>query len=170
MSDAVSVDLARSMRIIEIMDDFKTYLSWIASVQTSPLGQYYNDTCDLVLQQCKTEAHQLLHEPFEALNAPLRRQDRHKAQLRWYVFRDSHALTDCKLEFDADTDLSIRILTDATVRRHRACHLQLRMEMLLQWAASRRAMLHDRASQSFDVTRLHRIDSHLQTVSQRRRT
>ena len=85
MSDAVTVDLARSMRIIEVMDDFKKYLSWIASVQTSPLARYYNDTCDLALQRCKAEAHQLLSEPFEALAVPVRTQDQSKSQLRWYV-------------------------------------------------------------------------------------
>jgi len=170
MSDLASVDLARSMRIVEIISDLENHLSWIASVQTSPLVQYHNDACDIVLQQCKAEANQLLCEPFKTLDTSIRTQDRHRAQLRWYVFHDCHAFTHCKVDFVTKTDIFTRILTDATVRRYRAYRLQLRMEVLLQWAASRRAVLHDRDSQSFDVTRLHRIDSHLQTVSRRRRT
>ena len=170
MSDAVPVDLARSRRIVEIMSDFEKLLSWIASIQISPHVQYYNDPCNVVLQHCKVEAHQLLCEPFEAFDTPARTQDRCKVQLRRYVFHGSYAFTACKLDSVANTDPSIRILNDATVRRHRAYRLRLRMEMLLQWAASRRAALHDQTSQSFDVTRLHRIDAHWQTVSRRRRT
>lgn len=168
ISDAVPVDLARCMRIVEIVGDLQKYLSWIASVQTSPIAYCYDNTCDLVLQQCKVEAHQISYEPFEALSTPIRTEGRHIAQLNWYVVHGSRAFPDCKLDFDANTDLSIRILTDATVRRYWECRLQLRMEVLLRWAASRRAVSYDQPS--VDITRLHRIDAQFQTVSRRQKT
>ena len=73
--------------------------------------------------------------------------------------------TDCELTSDAATDFFIRIMIDATVIRYRACRLCLRMQVLLQWAAYRRAAFRNQSSQASDITRLHRIDAHIQTVS-----
>ncbi|TKA63957.1 hypothetical protein B0A55_09505 [Friedmanniomyces simplex] len=116
---ADGLNLARAMRVAEIMNDYRNIQNFMAAIRASPSAEEYNEEGYLVLRRCVAEAQALLAQPFQTLNTGRGDEEHDKMHLRRYR----------------------SIIVDAAMRRFRAQKIYLRATAALRWVNSRAAVL-----------------------------
>ena len=76
------MDLARAIRVTEIINDYYNILRCIASTRVSPSAEEYHEYGYVVLRECAMEAEALLLQPFQVQNDVRRDEEQDKAHLR----------------------------------------------------------------------------------------
>ncbi|EEH44325.2 uncharacterized protein PADG_00614 [Paracoccidioides brasiliensis Pb18] len=126
---------ARALRVIEIMNDFRTLQIHILQLRLNlPTGEGFEEG-HVLMTQCVGEAQSLLNQQYnvQQTQASSSEGDVEKAQLQW-------------------------VICDASVRRFRAHRIYLKMSAARRWMMGRAQVL-----QGQKVTPLHTVD--LQAVS-----
>ena len=61
---ADGLNMARAMRVSELMTDFRNIQTYMASIRASPSAEEYNEEGYQVLRHCVAQSHQLLQQGF----------------------------------------------------------------------------------------------------------
>lgn len=156
---------ARALRVLEIMNDFRTLQVHITSLTTraeaSPPDQsaYYLDGY-VVLRQCSAEGQAILathYNPGSIGIEPGQVSDseKQKATLQRYILQT---------EIHMKMTNSFRIILDASTRRFQAHKIYLRAAAGMRWVQLRKQALSGNLSPNTKATAMSRIDQRLREV------
>lgn len=167
---------ARAMRILEIMNDFRTLQLHISShvtrAQANPPDDtsYYHDGY-VVMRHCSAEAQAILATHFNPGNLGTQAGgagdgEVQKATMQRSVILTAHAAAlGQSFIFGNNTDEQSRIILDASTRRFQAHKIYLRAAAATRWAQMRQQILRGEKPNSRHVNALRAIDQRLRDVS-----
>ena len=102
------------MRISEIMGDFRSIQTYVASIRANPSAEAYNEDGYVVLREGAAQAQALLSQPFAVqAGSTGGDEEQDKAHLRRRVHCD-------RTQALERSDRSCRIIVDAATRRFQA--------------------------------------------------
>ncbi|KAI4135237.1 MAG: hypothetical protein LQ347_000844 [Umbilicaria vellea] len=126
------------MRVVEIVNDFRTLQHQISQYQITPTPAQYYEIGYEVLRQCSAEAQAVLsaHYAGGSLQVPSSNGEKEKQQLQ-------------------------RVMLDASARRFQAQKIYLRAVAAVRWANARNAILQGQMAHSGNAAALQQADNNL---------
>jgi hypothetical protein len=163
------------MRILEIMNDFRTVQLHISShvtrAQANPPDQasYYHDGY-VVMRQCSAEAQAILATHFNPGNLGMQAgsagdAEVQKTTMQRSVIQAAHATALSRHHLGNNTDERSRIILDASTRRFQAHKIYLRAAAATRWAQMRQQVLRGEKPNGRHANALRAIDQRLRDVS-----
>ncbi|MCJ1450771.1 hypothetical protein MMC28_001105 [Mycoblastus sanguinarius] len=136
MADQLNV--ARALRVTEIMRDYQNIQHSIAQYQANPTQDEYHEVGYSALRQCHADARALLNVqyPVELLHPPTGPNETEKRQLQ-------------------------RVIVDGSARRFQAQKIHLRATAAVKWINRRNAILQGRKPQNGNIALLQQADNDL---------
>jgi hypothetical protein len=168
-----AVNQSRSMRILEIMNDFRTLQHHISShvtrAQSNPPDQtsYYHAGY-VVIRQCKAEAEAILagiYNPGDLQTDSAGDGEVQKTTLQRSVIQTAHATAPSRHHLGNNIDEQPRIILDASTRRFQAHKVYLRAAAATRWIQMRQQVLRGEKPNGRHANALRAIDQRLHDVS-----
>lgn len=166
-----TVNQARAMRILEIMNDFRTVQlhtsSHVSRAQANPPddASYYHDGY-VVMRQCAADAQAILATHFNPGSLGLQAGAAGEGEVQKATMqRSAMRAAAYAAPLENSTDNESRIILDASTRRFQAHKIYLRAAAATRWAQMRQQVLRGEQANGRHANALRAIDARLRDVS-----